>query len=119
MINQSGEGTPGVTGWFEVSVDGKLVHSKKVIYFRCHSMCIWCGVVLCSSVIVNFYLKINLVYVSDVVLLQNGDGYVDSEAKMKKIIESIAAAIGSKWCCIPVMILLALYTMVCMTLCTS
>nr|XP_056701735.1 selenoprotein W [Euleptes europaea] len=25
----SGEGTPKVTGWFEVTVAGKLVHSKK------------------------------------------------------------------------------------------
>jgi len=25
----TGEGTPGTTGWLEVTVDGKLVHSKK------------------------------------------------------------------------------------------
>ncbi|CAB4022610.1 seleno W [Paramuricea clavata] len=54
-VECSGEGTPTITGWFEVNVDGKLVHSKK-----------------------------------------NGDGYVDSEAKLKKIIDSIAAALGSK-----------------------
>ncbi|CAB4009750.1 seleno W, partial [Paramuricea clavata] len=54
-VECSGEGTPTTTGWFEVNVDGKLVHSKK-----------------------------------------NGDGYVDSEAKMKKITESVAAALSSK-----------------------
>ena len=27
---QTGEGTPGITGWLEVTVGGKLVHSKKV-----------------------------------------------------------------------------------------
>ena len=27
---QTSEGTPTVTGWFEVSVGGKLIHSKKV-----------------------------------------------------------------------------------------
>lgn len=29
-LAQTGESTPGVTGWLEVSVDGTLVHSKKV-----------------------------------------------------------------------------------------
>ena len=29
---QEGETTPGITGAFEVTVDGKLVHSKKVLY---------------------------------------------------------------------------------------
>lgn len=28
-IEFEGEGTPNVTGYFEVTVDGKLVHSKK------------------------------------------------------------------------------------------
>uniref|UniRef100_A0A8D0BJ41 Selenoprotein W n=1 Tax=Salvator merianae TaxID=96440 RepID=A0A8D0BJ41_SALMN len=28
-LNISGEGTPQVTGWFEVTVAGKLIHSKK------------------------------------------------------------------------------------------
>jgi hypothetical protein len=46
--------------------------------------------------------------------LQNGDGYVDSEAKLKKIIDSIAAALGSKWCCNDAN-LLAMYTMVCIS----
>jgi len=27
---QTGVGTPSTTGWFEVEVNGKLVHSKKV-----------------------------------------------------------------------------------------
>ncbi|MEE6511760.1 hypothetical protein FKM82_018531 [Ascaphus truei] len=29
MLTISGEGTPSVTGFFEVTVDGVLVHSKK------------------------------------------------------------------------------------------
>lgn len=49
-----GEGTPGTTGWLEVTVNGKLIHSKK-----------------------------------------NGDGYVNSSAKMQKILKAIKAAIES------------------------
>uniref|UniRef100_A0A674HUU0 Selenoprotein W n=1 Tax=Taeniopygia guttata TaxID=59729 RepID=A0A674HUU0_TAEGU len=45
------DGTPEVTGWFEVTVGGRLVHSKK-----------------------------------------NGDGFVDSEPKLRRI----AAAIESR-----------------------
>ncbi|KAJ6663799.1 hypothetical protein lerEdw1_009878 [Lerista edwardsae] len=48
-----GEGTPQVTGWFEVTVAGKLVHSKK-----------------------------------------NGDGFVDNDAKLHKIILAIKAALA-------------------------
>uniref|UniRef100_UPI003754D9AB SelT/SelW/SelH family protein n=1 Tax=Salmonella sp. s51933 TaxID=3160127 RepID=UPI003754D9AB len=48
-------GTEGVTGWFEVEINGKLVHSKK-----------------------------------------DGDGYVDSQEKMKKITKSIEEALSSK-----------------------
>uniref|UniRef100_A0AAR2JWK7 Selenoprotein W, 1 n=1 Tax=Pygocentrus nattereri TaxID=42514 RepID=A0AAR2JWK7_PYGNA len=47
----SGEGTPTTSGWFEVEVNGKLVHSKK-----------------------------------------NGDGFVDSEQKMAKIVSAIEKA---------------------------
>jgi selT/selW/selH-like putative selenoprotein len=51
-VEISGEGTPGVTGWFEVQVvGGAVLHSKK-----------------------------------------GGDGYVDSEAKLNKILDGIAAA---------------------------
>jgi len=46
----TGEGTPGATGFFEVTVDGDLIHSKK-----------------------------------------NGDGYVDNEPKLNKIIQAIEA----------------------------
>ena len=28
--SQTGESTPGITGWLEVEVNGTLVHSKKV-----------------------------------------------------------------------------------------
>ncbi|CAI8015639.1 Selenoprotein W [Geodia barretti] len=48
-----GESTKGITGSFEVTVAGKLVHSKK-----------------------------------------GGEGFVDSEAKLKKIVDAIRAAIG-------------------------
>lgn len=52
QINFSSEGTPGVTGYLEVSVNGELVHSKK-----------------------------------------NGDGYVDNQAKLQKILNAIQAAL--------------------------
>lgn len=48
----SGESTPGITGDFEVEVNGGLVHSKK-----------------------------------------NGDGFVDNEAKLKKIKDAIDTAL--------------------------
>jgi len=44
--------TPGNTGWYEITINGKLIHSKK-----------------------------------------NGDGYVDTEAKYRKISDAIAAAL--------------------------
>lgn len=46
-----GESAPGVTGWLEVEVAGKLIHSKK-----------------------------------------NGDGYIDSDDKLKKIVDAVSAA---------------------------
>uniref|UniRef100_A0A8B9K0B7 Selenoprotein W n=1 Tax=Astyanax mexicanus TaxID=7994 RepID=A0A8B9K0B7_ASTMX len=49
----SGESTPRTSGWFEVEVNGKLVHSKK-----------------------------------------NGDGFVDSDQKMAKIVSAIEKSIG-------------------------
>uniref|UniRef100_A0A8B9K0A5 Selenoprotein W n=1 Tax=Astyanax mexicanus TaxID=7994 RepID=A0A8B9K0A5_ASTMX len=50
---RSGESTPRTSGWFEVEVNGKLVHSKK-----------------------------------------NGDGFVDSDQKMAKIVSAIEKSIG-------------------------
>uniref|UniRef100_A0A8B9MP78 Selenoprotein W n=1 Tax=Accipiter nisus TaxID=211598 RepID=A0A8B9MP78_9AVES len=47
-LQVSGQGTQEVTGWFEVTVGGRLVHSKK-----------------------------------------NGDGFVDSDAKLQKIMAAI------------------------------
>ncbi|XP_010565488.1 PREDICTED: selenoprotein W [Haliaeetus leucocephalus] len=47
-LQVSGQGTREVTGWFEVTVGGRLVHSKK-----------------------------------------NGDGFVDSDAKLQKIMAAI------------------------------
>ena len=44
--------------------------------------------------------------------MQNGDGYVDNEAKMKNIKDSIAAALA-KWCCIDGTIMLPMYAVVC------
>lgn len=52
-LDISGQGTPTVTGWFEVSVGGKLIHSKK-----------------------------------------NGDGYLDTSAKLQKVKDAIRAALG-------------------------
>ena len=49
-ISVEGESTPGITGYFEVTVGDDLVHSKK-----------------------------------------NGDGFVDSEEKLKKITNAIDA----------------------------
>ncbi|XP_030921401.1 selenoprotein W-like [Geospiza fortis] len=50
---QSGQGTPEVTGWFEVTVGGHLVHSKK-----------------------------------------NGDGFVDSNPKLLKIVAAIESCLA-------------------------
>ncbi|KAL4238085.1 selenoprotein W [Mactra antiquata] len=50
QLEFSQEGTPQVTGWLEVSVNGKLIHSKK-----------------------------------------NGNGYIDTSAKMQKIKDAIKA----------------------------
>lgn len=52
MLDVSGQGTLEVTGWFEVTVGGRLVHSKK-----------------------------------------NGDGFVDSDAKLQKIVAAIKASL--------------------------
>jgi len=51
-LDFAGESTPGVSGYFEVSVNGKVFHSKK-----------------------------------------NGDGYVDSNQKTKKIMDGIREAL--------------------------
>ena len=78
--SQTGESTPGITGWLEVEVNGTLVHSKKVGNGRggCNKM--GCTLQLCVCVCVC-------------VTVQNGDGYVDSEAKLKKIKDAIEAAL--------------------------
>jgi len=55
-IEMTGEGTPTATGYFEVEVEGTLVHSKK-----------------------------------------NGDGYVDNDAKLKKIKQAIEARLKQGW----------------------
>ncbi|NXO46521.1 SELW protein, partial [Locustella ochotensis] len=48
-----GQGTPEVTGWFEVTVGGHLVHSKK-----------------------------------------NGDGFVDSDSKLRRIVAAIESRLA-------------------------
>ncbi len=53
-LSIEGMATPGMTGWFEVEVNGNLLHSKK-----------------------------------------NGDGYVDTPAKMDKIVAGIKNALGA------------------------
>lgn len=61
-----------MSGYLEVTINGKLVHSKKVglpVVERC----------------------------SDAVFtLQNGDGYVDSAAKEKKILDAVGEALDAK-----------------------
>lgn len=52
QLDITGEGTPSTTGWFEVQVNGNLIHSKK-----------------------------------------NGNGYLDSSAKMDKVVNAIKAAL--------------------------
>uniref|UniRef100_A0A8U8C7T8 Uncharacterized protein n=1 Tax=Geospiza parvula TaxID=87175 RepID=A0A8U8C7T8_GEOPR len=52
-LDVSGQGTPEVTGWFEVTVGGHLVHSKK-----------------------------------------NGDGFVDSDPKLLKIVAAIESCLA-------------------------
>lgn len=52
-VEVEGYGTPGITGYLEVEVAGKLVHSKKA-----------------------------------------GDGYVDSDGKMQKILNAVKAALA-------------------------
>uniref|UniRef100_A0A8C6Z384 Selenoprotein W n=1 Tax=Nothoprocta perdicaria TaxID=30464 RepID=A0A8C6Z384_NOTPE len=52
-LDMSGQGTREVTGWFEVTVGGRLVHSKK-----------------------------------------NGDGFVDTDAKLQRIVAAIEAALA-------------------------
>uniref|UniRef100_A0A8U7N522 Uncharacterized protein n=1 Tax=Corvus moneduloides TaxID=1196302 RepID=A0A8U7N522_CORMO len=52
-LDVSGQGTPEVTGWFEVTVGGRLVHSKK-----------------------------------------NGDGFVDSDSKLRRIVAAIESCLA-------------------------
>ncbi|XP_050843933.1 selenoprotein W-like, partial [Serinus canaria] len=52
-LDVSGQGTPEVTGWFEVTVGGRLVHSKK-----------------------------------------NGDGFVDSDSKLRRILAAIESQLA-------------------------
>ena len=84
---QCGEGTPQVTGFFEVFVAGKLVHSKKV----------------CLSILPHWGPRGGwdwgwclgpsppLPWSS---LLQGGDGYVDTESKFLKLVAAIKAALA-------------------------
>uniref|UniRef100_A0A669QI16 Selenoprotein W n=1 Tax=Phasianus colchicus TaxID=9054 RepID=A0A669QI16_PHACC len=51
-LEMRGQGTQEVTGWFEVTVGSRLVHSKK-----------------------------------------NGDGFVDTDAKLQRIVAAIQAAL--------------------------
>ena len=82
--SQTGESTPGITGWLEVEVNGTLVHSKKVGIGEGDAVTEWA--VLCNCVCVCMCMCV-------CVTVQNGDGYVDSEAKLKKIKDAIEAAL--------------------------
>jgi hypothetical protein len=62
------EGTPTITGYLEVSVNGVIVHSKKV-----------CRLVSFANTLVLFN--------------QNGDGYVNTDEKIKRIVNAVGEAL--------------------------
>lgn len=85
---QCGEGTPQVTGFFEVLVAGKLVHSKKVC-LSVHSAPFGASGVLGLGL--ASWSRLSLASSS---LLQGGDGYVDTESKFLKLVAAIKAALA-------------------------
>ena len=84
---QCGEGTPQVTGFFEVFVAGKLVHSKKV----CLSILPHWGPVGGWDWGWRLGPSPSLPWSS---LLQGGDGYVDTESKFLKLVAALKAALA-------------------------
>ncbi|KAF6078126.1 hypothetical protein HJG60_009038 [Phyllostomus discolor] len=84
---QCGEGTPQVTGFFEVTVAGKLVHSKKVCLSVCPASFLDCwglgvGLVSWTRLTTSIFCP------------QRGDGYVDTESKFLKLVAAIKAALA-------------------------
>lgn len=90
---QSGQGTPEVTGWFEVTVGGHLVHSKKVgapppacppprggAFWGCPppSLPRFGGVPRSERCRPP----------------QNGDGFVDSDSKLRRIVAAIESRLA-------------------------
>lgn len=114
FVPQTGESTSTPTAWFEVQVNGALVHSKKVSYIHvavqfipqhltCHS---WI-VVSAAAIIKHSWSSFQDLCLKNIVLYlhalrvwfwQNGDGFVDNDQKMAKIVSAIEKALG-KWRC--------------------
>lgn len=82
---QCGEGTPHVTGFFEVMVAGKLVHSKKVRVTSSFGACRGQGPGGCLGPSSLFPSPSRP---------QRGDGYVDTESKFLKLVAAIKAALA-------------------------
>ncbi|KAL6463472.1 hypothetical protein MHYP_G00278630 [Metynnis hypsauchen] len=66
----SGESTPTTSGWFEVEVNGKLHLFWQAVKMPARNLHITC------------------------MNLQNGDGFVDSDQKMAKIVRAIEKAMS-------------------------
>lgn len=92
---QVGTNTPTITGYFEVEVGGQVVHSKKVTWscslvpmliFSLHA---WYKLVKAVSVVglaCMFWLKL--------ISVQNGDGFVDTKAKLDKVVQAVKARLA-------------------------
>ncbi|KAB7504231.1 hypothetical protein Anas_09128 [Armadillidium nasatum] len=73
------EATPTQTGYFEVSVEDKLIHSKKYNFFIS---------IFIMSII--FFVIMKITYTYDTFLDPNGDGFVNTEKKYQRIVEAIS-----------------------------
>lgn len=82
---QCGEGTPQATGFFEVMVAGKLVHSKKVWLSVCPSIFL---------ILFSGWLGIGISPLPSSSTPQRGDGYVDTESKFLKLVAAVKAALA-------------------------
>ena len=86
---QCGEGTPQATGFFEVTVAGKLVHSKKV-GLSVQSVCPSCLVLRLAG---SWDLCLGSALPSSS-HPQRGDGYVDTESKFLRLVAAIKTALA-------------------------
>lgn len=89
---QSGQGTQEVTGWFEVTVAGRLVHSKKVGDTPpSPPPCAWVCVVSPPPNRQGVSSPTACHRCAPRVPPQKGDGFVDTDAKLQKIVAAIKA----------------------------